>query len=123
MSAHTPTPWKLYHEGGILSVYHETLDDVIHWTGFDSAVCKDSRGTTVKTKNDAANAAFIVEAVNNHEKLLARVSRLEAALSELLEQIDCLNDIEYCRDLEPYKAEAVWNGALDTAREALKEQP
>lgn len=57
--------------------------------------------------------AFIVRACNNHARLIR-------ALDELLEQIDCLNDIEMCRDLPRHEAEACWDGALNAAQDALK---
>jgi hypothetical protein len=48
-------------------------------------------------------------------------NKLVSALRDLLEQIDCLDDISYSRDLVPYKAEACWNDAYNNACEALKE--
>lgn len=42
------------------------------------------------------------------------------ALGDLLEQIECLGGVEYCRDLEPYKAAAVWEGTLSDAQTALQ---
>jgi len=42
------------------------------------------------------------------------------ALTELLEQIDSLEGIEYTRDTEQYKAEACWEYALAKARVAVR---
>lgn len=47
--------------------------------------------------------------------------KLTQALRELIEQIDCLDGIEYSRDLEPYKAEACWDDAYNRACKVLKE--
>jgi hypothetical protein len=45
---------------------------------------------------------------------------LWSCLRELIEQIDCLDGIEYSKDTEPYKAEACWEDTLRLAREALE---
>ena len=50
-----------------------------------------------------------------------RSKKLKAALNDLLEQIDCLDGIEYTKDLEPYKAEAVWDDVLSRAQEVAKD--
>ena len=44
---------------------------------------------------------------------------LLSALSELLEQIECLGGIEFSKDLEPYKAETVWDDAIRRACAAI----
>lgn len=49
-----------------------------------------------------------------------RERRLERALRDLLEQIDCLDGIEYSKDTEPYKAEANWENALERARAEVR---
>ena len=41
------------------------------------------------------------------------------ALGELLEQIECLGGVEFSKDLEPYKAEAVWDDTIRRAQTAL----
>lgn len=41
------------------------------------------------------------------------------ALRELLEAIDTLEGVTFSRDLEPYKAEAIWDDALRRAQDAL----
>ena len=51
--------------------------------------------------------------------LMNENGKLRSALSDLLEQIECLGGIEYSRDLEPYKAEAVWDDAIRRAQDAL----
>jgi len=73
---HTPTPWVVMH-----SVF---TDEVIH-IGAPSAnkvVTITSFGAISKGDNDlptvAANAEFIVLAVNSHDALTARVAELEA---------------------------------------------
>lgn len=49
-----------------------------------------------------------------------RIATLESALRDLLEQIDCLDDIAFSKDTEPYKAEACWDDANRRARDVLK---
>lgn len=56
---------------------------------------------------------------DNAERIIAKT--LESALSELLEQIECLGGIELCRDIEPYKAEAVWNDVISRAQDAIRQ--
>ncbi len=46
--------------------------------------------------------------------------RLRAALQFLYDQVCSLEDYTTTRDLEPYKAEAVFDDAVNTARLALK---
>ena len=53
--------------------------------------------------------------------MTALEQKLTSALRDLLEQIDCLDDISYSRDLEPYKAEAIWNDVYNHACKVLKE--
>lgn len=48
------------------------------------------------------------------------IQHLKTVLRELLGNIDCLDDVIFTKDSEPYKAEAVWADALDRAREAAK---
>ncbi len=45
---------------------------------------------------------------------------LYTALTDLLDQVDSLDDYTLTRDIEKYKAEAIWDDALDRARIALK---
>ena len=49
------------------------------------------------------------------------VIQLRRALSELLEQVQMLDGFELSRDLEPYKAEAVWDAAIFEAEKALRD--
>lgn len=62
-----------------------------------------------------ANAVLIAQA----PALLKRVRELEKCLGELSEQIDCLSDVEFSKDIEQYKSEANWNNALELARITL----
>ena len=50
-----------------------------------------------------------------------RVNKLRRALEELLEQVESLEGYELSRDLEPYKAEAVWDWTIENAANALRE--
>lgn len=53
----------------------------------------------------------------------ATIERLRKALDELLSAVDSLDDISLTRDVEPYKAQANWDDALATARNALAPLP
>jgi hypothetical protein len=46
---------------------------------------------------------------------------LLSVLEELVEQIDCLDGIEFTKDLEPHKAEACWDYALVRARNLIRQ--
>jgi hypothetical protein len=51
--------------------------------------------------------------------LIAHARKLESALRDLLDQVESLNGYELTRDVEPYKAQACWDDAIDRARDAL----
>lgn len=53
---------------------------------------------------------------------MTELETMRSALRELLEQIDLLDDVTLCRDIEPYKAQACWDDALSRARKALTYQ-
>lgn len=64
MTEHTPTPWRVFDMNGTIAIMAGKLErhnEVIHWSGFDASHFPD---------DVAANAAFIVKAVNNHDKLV-----------------------------------------------------
>jgi hypothetical protein len=73
---HTRTPWALYHSNGTIAIKnprsHRSKNEIVFWTGFDSSHYQ---------KEALANAAFIVEAVNNYEKM-------REALTEIRRQCD-----------------------------------
>lgn len=46
--------------------------------------------------------------------------KLRRALKDLLEQVESLNGVEFTKDIEPYKAEANWNDAMENAHAVLK---
>lgn len=46
--------------------------------------------------------------------------KLRYALKDLLEQIDCLDGVEFSNDLDPIKAETCWLDAIANARAALR---
>jgi hypothetical protein len=52
-----------------------------------------------------------------------RYEKLWYALRDLMEQIDCAEEIRPCADIEPYKAEAVWDDVTSRAAKALKVRP
>lgn len=45
--------------------------------------------------------------------------RLKIAVQGLLEQIDMLDSYTLSKDLDPYKAEACWDDAINYAKSAL----
>jgi tmRNA-binding protein len=49
------------------------------------------------------------------------IKALRSALSELLDAIDSLEGIALTSDIEPYKAEAIWDDTTKRARKALKD--
>jgi hypothetical protein len=49
------------------------------------------------------------------------ITKLNLALRELLEATDYIEDIQWTRDIEPYKSEAIWDHAVRRARKVLKE--
>jgi hypothetical protein len=75
-TGHTPTPWRFdgdwYRIPTIFGADGKTV----------ASVEKDERKSTPER---AANAALIVEAVNSHATLKARVEDLETALRDLLD--------------------------------------
>jgi len=81
MTEHTPTPWELFDCNGVVAIRNprarSSKSEIVFWSGFDASHYP---------KQASANAAFIVEAVNNHETLKARVKELE-------EEVDRLADI------------------------------
>jgi hypothetical protein len=48
-----------------------------------------------------------------------RNGRAVKALAELLEQVDSLEGYSLTRDIESYKAQAVWDDTIENARSAL----
>jgi len=74
MTEHTPTPWTKNNKGEIGPRFRS--DD-------QSDGMLDPVAEVMFGDNREANAAFIVEAVNNHEDLKARVKELEEFLREL----------------------------------------
>lgn len=61
---HTPTPWRLFNGESVIAILDSSGSGqvpVINWQGFDDSSRPRSE--------HAANAAYIVQAVNAHEKL------------------------------------------------------
>ena len=84
--------------------------------GSDSCEWDPKRVQLSEDKNISVNE--LKEALAQSE---SRRKELYRALSDLLEQIECLDGIEYTKDIEPYKAEAIWNDVIRQAQDALKE--
>lgn len=51
---------------------------------------------------------------------MTREYQLERAARELLEQIDMLEGVELCSDMEPFKAQACWDSAVSRLRKLLE---
>jgi hypothetical protein len=116
MSAHTPIPWAFVkhrdNECDADEFYDKTIAGSIMGDGESMHIARIWADGLAPSED----AAFIVIAVNNHEKLLARVSRLEAALEMCAEIVSaptqgCCAFIFDARD------------GVKTVIEALKEQP
>lgn len=109
MTAHTPTPWKLESDGEQIwsadGYGHELIplakmEGWRHWLGDKNLSVADRK----------ANAAFIVEAVNNYASLRSQVSELRDALRE----IDAIiSDWERIMSLPGAKeVKTIWNIAI-----------
>ena len=86
---HTPTPWAIQHFGPFDDIFITTLRNESRIPIFESvAEVWMKNGTTQKCA--VANAAFIVEAVNNHARLTARVGELEVALREAKDRFSAM---------------------------------
>lgn len=94
-ASHTPTPWELLDtkpmsiEGNIIRV----VDKDRYPMAFIPAWNEPGPGEEDGSEEAAANAAFIVMAVNGRQALLARIARLEADLLECREFIEDYVDV------------------------------
>lgn len=81
MAEHTPTPWTLLNDEGMIAVLAGNRDDlkneVIHWTGFDASYFP---------KQAVANAAFIIRACNSHDALVEALREAELQLAYVQEK-------------------------------------
>lgn len=80
LKEHTPTPWPEPMKG------ISYLDDSKSWMVPGIAHCGDGEASE-------ANAAFIVEAVNSHERLTGENAKLRAAL-EKIKELTYRDDVE-----------------------------
>jgi len=81
---HTPTPWRVFSKNNVISIMKAdstgaglvfpTFDEIIHWSGFDSSYFH---------VDAPANAGFIVDACNQHDRLKAQVAILLEVLKEI----------------------------------------
>lgn len=108
---HTPTPWRVMPKapsGGVYITGDETFQ-------FDGRVCQQHVALTTKNYGDntssvrigreEANAAFIVRAVNSHQRLVE-------ALGEVMEWIDNWSP--------PFADDDEWPDTEEKARAALR---
>jgi hypothetical protein len=95
---HTPTPWKLqkgWSDWGMPcqhDIYVGEDGEPTQIAGIPSITpycmgAKESERTLAATQ--AANAEFILEAVNNHDRLIGRVVELEKALNRIVSCPHC----------------------------------
>lgn len=85
MAERTPGPWEVREESCIVSIARPDLDD---WDFYDhqDGDCRWVAETATSLSSDPhshANAAFIVKAVNMHDRLLVALQGLDEA-SELI---------------------------------------
>ena len=64
----------------------------------------------------------VIQSTDGIEESESRRKELYRALSDLLEQIECLDGIEYTKDLDRYKAEAIWDDVIRQAQDALSKE-
>lgn len=109
---HTPGPWLVTTSDNSFTIgpddrYHGIIVARNQFAGYEEkdGWRREKRETIL---NAEANA-----------RLIAGPPDLLRALSELMEQIECLGGIEYSRDVEPYKAEACWDDAIRRAQSAI----
>lgn len=71
MSKHTPTPWELFDCNGVVAIRNprarSSKSEIVFWSGFDASHYP---------KKARANAAFIVQAVNNHDFLIKVLEKI-----------------------------------------------
>lgn len=82
MSEHTPTPWAVFGDDDTVAIVNPRgrapKNEIVFWSGFDASHYP---------KQVKANAALIVEAVNNHEALKAENERLRSELEQAKGQV------------------------------------
>jgi hypothetical protein len=85
MTAHTPTPWMTMPCGELLPYDVMIVADLGKNSNGIQAISTVARALSIRQDKEttAANAAFIVEAVNSHASLKARIEELEGALTKL----------------------------------------
>lgn len=89
---HTPTPWRLFDENGVLAIKsseRQSHNEVIFWTGFDGSHYP---------KANRANAALIVRAVNSHAELVKALEEIERGTVAVLLDAE-LNEQPVSRDV------------------------
>jgi hypothetical protein len=116
-SAHTPTPWACRGQS-IHEMSEHTVSVAYCGMVAGAGVCKDGKVRSFGVDQDTANAnaAFIVEAVNSHASLKARIAELEAnekAYEEIIGKKTFQEVADRIRELAE---------ALETAKGALHRQ-
>lgn len=117
MAKHTPTPWRLYHgklRPGMKNTILEIVctgdtRPVVMWQGFDDCSRTKSEHT--------ANARYIIETVNTHDKLVSDRKVLLDALQFIASNEGCTS-ITYKEHEIPWNSETIAvlaNAAIEQA--------
>jgi len=92
MSDHTPTPWEAQpfcdDEDHAVFIIGSNLGGLVA-----TAPMLPSEIDAVNTSRAQANAAFIVEAVNNYDAMKRRIAALELIIAEEVSPFDCRDDL------------------------------
>jgi len=96
VSEHTPTPWAVFGDDDTVAIVNPRgrapKNEIVFWSGFDASHYP---------KQVKANAALIVEAVNNHEALKAENERLRSELEQVKGQVETFKDVLLGMRLDP----------------------
>jgi hypothetical protein len=93
---HTPTPWRVI-EGNLIKQDYTTIGlDETAGVLIGSTRGHPSSGFYPTEEEGAANAAFIVRAVNSHEQMVAALRDAESLIDTLalacIDRVDSVND-------------------------------
>ena len=102
--ARTPGPWGL-----------NRCADMIEADGIGQVLALVPHGAVLPEETRRANAAFIVQACNAHDSLVARVAALEEALRGLLRAVDPAPNDKHFK-LESFYVEPVKKARVALAR-------
>jgi len=115
MSEHTPTPWKLRK---LVTNCHYTAIDGGDWAELANVVTRldDDKQDH---RQGSANAAFIIRAVNNHDRLLAACKELLEVAAAAMRAIEGNGEV-LDRFADELADAGIKNGFGVRAQEAIK---